>query len=112
MPKAPLWVTKPTGPGDASPSPAWLKVAITRSKVFMKPRVLGPRSRKPPSRASAAACRSSARPSSPISPNPELNTTAARTWRAAQSRSAAATLEAGTATIARSTGAGTALTLG
>jgi hypothetical protein len=112
VPKAPLWVTKATGPGGVSPSPAWLKVASTLSKVFMKPRVLGPQSRSPPRRAASATSVSSRRPSSPISPKPELKTTALGTPLATHSWTAWGTALAGTATMARSTGPGMAVTLG
>ena len=74
--------------------------------LLITPRQFGPTTRMLWARANAASSRWSRAPSAPSSWNPELITTAVGTPASAASATADSTLAAGTAMMARSTGAG------
>ncbi len=96
-----------------SPKPAALgvKVPRMRRRTLMMPMQFGPTTRMPVRCVSALICCCHCAPWPPTSAKPELSTTAPPTPLAAQSSSAASTAGAGTATMARSTGPGTAATV-
>ena len=76
VPKAPDCVAKATGPPIGGLSAYWLKVALNLSKPLMSPKLLGPQTRMSLARAAFRRSRSSLRPATPISPNPEEKITA------------------------------------
>ena len=90
------------------------KVALRRTKgsVLISPMQFGPTTRMSCRRADASSRDSVAAPDGPISPNPALSTTAAPTCAAPHSSMICGTLEAGTATMARSTRSGMAPIVG
>src|SRR5579859_61121 len=109
--KAPLWLTRPIRPGLPMPSlKAGWKFATSPLPKLTTPMQLGPISRILHCRARLAISACEARPCSPTSAKPEVNTTAARTRFSRHSRSTGKTAGAGTATIARSIAPGISVT--
>ena len=82
------------------------KVASSPLSVRMRPMQFGPSRRTPPRRAALSIAASCARPCGPASPKPLLSTTAARMPAAAASSMIFATVRAGVAMTASSTGPG------
>ena len=111
MPSAPDWEAMPTAPGggEAAPNVAFSRMPAVRTAT---PRQLGPTSRTPAARAVRSSCRSRSAPSVSVSPKPADRMTAAGMPRSPQSRITCSTAGPGTATIARSTGSGSASTDG
>ena len=104
-PSEPDWAKKPTRPRPGIIG-ARLALSRTSGSVLTIPRQLGPTTRMPEARAAATSCRSAARPSGPVSPNPPETTTSPRTRLRRQASTTPATSSAGTARTARSTSSG------
>ncbi len=96
----PDWLSMATDPGGMCSR----GVRLTRLAAMNIPKVLGPRSRMPASRARATMRCSAARCSPPSSPNPAAGTRTDLTPRAAHSSISSAVVDAGLASTARSMG--------
>lgn len=110
VPSAPDWLKKPTLP---RPGRVAASVALSRTagSVLAMPRQLGPTTRMPYARAIRTSSSWRARPSGPVSPNPEETTTRPFTPFSAHSPTSSSTPSAGTASTARSTSPSMADTL-
>ena len=107
--RAPDCEMKPTRPGLAMPA---ANVAFIAPTGFMIPRQFGPRTRIPWRRAFSRTWRSSSTPSGPISLNPALMITTARTPAAPHSSMRPGAVRAGVTITARSTASPIAPTVG
>ena len=110
-PRAPDCDEKATLPAGGQTG-AKVASSCTSGSVFTRPRQLGPTRRMPKRRARRSTSSCSARPAGPTSAKPALITTRAWTPLRPQSSTASATWSLGTASTARSTGSGMALTAG
>ena len=105
-PTAPDWETRASRPGSGS-GKAKVAFILISGSVFATPRQFGPTIRIPCLRATLSISVSTAAPERPVSPKPAVITVTARTPTEAASSITAGTADAGTATMARSTGSGT-----
>ena len=104
---APDWLTMPTGPSIGSTSLMMVEnVAIAPLEKLAMPCVFGPTMRMPEARALRTISSCACLPASPVSPKPEVITTATFTPRLAHAATAATAPMPGTATIARSGASG------